>query len=58
MKLKRFEGNILITSKAGERVEAEKMIYDTNTKDADFIGKDNKVIYTFNDRKAEASKFQ
>ena len=51
------EGNIVITSKAGERVEAEKMIYDTNTKDADFIGKNNKVIYTFNDRKAEASKF-
>ena len=51
------EGNIVITSKVGERVEAEKMIYDTNTKDADFIGKDNKVIYTFNDRKAEASKF-
>lgn len=51
------EGNILITSKEGERVEAEKMIYDTNTKDADFIGKNNKVIYTFNDRKAEASKF-
>ena len=51
------EGNIVITSKAGERVEAEKMIYDTNTKDADFIGKNNKVIYTFNDRRAEASKF-
>lgn len=51
------EGNIIITSKAGEKVETEKMIYDTNTKDADFIGKNNKVIYTFNDRKAEASKF-
>lgn len=50
-------GNILVTSKAGERVEAEKMIYDTNTKDADFIGKNNKVIYSFNDRKAEATKF-
>ncbi len=51
------EGNILITSKAGERIEAEKMIYDTNTKDADFIGKDNKVIYTFNDRKAEYNRY-
>lgn len=38
-------------------MKLKKMIYDTNTKDADFIGKDNKVIYTFNDRKAEASKF-
>ena len=51
------EGNIIITSKAGERVEADKMIYDTTTKDANFIGKNNKVVYTFNDRKAEATKF-
>lgn len=50
-------GNILVTSKAGERVEAEKMIYDTTTKNAYFIGKNNKVVYTFNDRKAEATKF-
>ncbi len=50
-------GNIIVTSKAGERVEAEKMVYDTNTKNADFTGKNNKVIYTFNDRKAETSKF-
>lgn len=51
------DGNILVTSKIGERVEAEKLIYDTTTKNADFIGKNDKVIYTFNDRKAEASKF-
>lgn len=51
------DGNILVTSKIGERVEAAKLIYDTTTKNADFIGKNDKVIYTFNDRKAEASKF-
>lgn len=50
-------GNILITSKAGERIEAERMEYDTTTKNAEFFGKNNKVTYTFNDRKAEASKF-
>lgn len=54
-------GNILVTSKAGERVEAEKMVYDTTTKDAEFFGKDNKVVYTFkdanNNRRAEATKF-
>lgn len=33
------------------------MVYDTNTKNADFTGKNNKVLYTFNDRKAETTKF-
>lgn len=52
-----INGNIVITTKAGEKVEAEKMVYDTNTKNADFTGKNNKVLYTFNDRKAETTKF-
>ena len=50
-------GNIVITSKAGERVEADRMEYDTVTKNAEFFGKEGKVTYTFNDRKAAAKKF-
>ncbi len=50
-------GNIVITSKAGERVEADRMVYDTVSKNAEFFGKEGRVTYVFNDRKAEAQKF-
>lgn len=49
-------GNVQVTSKNGEKVLAEKVIYDTNIKTADFIGKNQKVVYTFEDRKATAKK--
>lgn len=49
-------GNVEITSKNGEKIIAEKVIYDTNTKMADFIGKNKEVIYSFQDRRATAKK--
>lgn len=51
-----LNGDIVVTSKNGERITADKLIYDLNTKLADFIGKNDKVIYSFQDRKASATK--
>lgn len=57
-KVARLEGNIVITSTDGKRVEADRGTYNTQSNELQAIGKGRDVVYTSRDGKMTSKKIR